>query len=552
MTLTSTSRATFADLIGVIKTAPIEERRRQDMASAVKTIARALGRPPAEIPLDLRALNSRLKLISPQAAGITTPRWHNVRSLFRAGLAIMGPVMKGRDCQPLSEGWARLYSQVSVRGDRIKLSRLLRWLSAQNIEPEAVAEEDLGRFHRCLTEEALLRDAEGTWAETALAWNRATKRVFGWSTVRIARQTRRMSYVLSWSAFPPSLKQDVDAWMLRLAGKDFAEDGPPRPLSPASLAGREYHLRAFASALVLRGRDPADLISLAACLTLDNFIEGMRFFFERFGNKPSPTTRNLGIMLKGVAKHWLKADEETLQRMREISRKLDYEYNGLTEKNRDRLRPFIDLDNCRRLLRLPLDLRQEVERGKFPPHRRRVLGQVAVAIELLLLTGLRAKNLARLELDRHLVPVGKKLMLVIPGTEVKNGVDLTFDLPVESVDLIRWYLKNIRKAEPGCMALFPNADGFPKDQDTLAIQINATVKRCLGFTVNPHLFRHIAAHMYLLRNPGGYEVMRRVLGHKRMETTSKFYAGLESLAAARHFDEEILKLRANAKGGKKR
>jgi integrase len=219
---------------------------------------------------------------------------------------------------------------------------------------------------------------------------------------------------------------------------------------------------------------------------------------------------------------------------------------------RERLRPFADLNNCRRLLRLPLDLRQEVEKGKIPPYRRRVLGQMAVAIELLLLTGLRAKNLARLELDRHLVPLGKKLMLIVPAAEVKNGIDLTFDLPTESVELLRWYLKSSRRAEPGCMALFLNADGLPKDQDTLAIQINATVKRYLGFTVNPHLFRHIAAHMYLLRNPGGYEVMRRVLGHKRMETTSKFYAGLESLAAARHFDDEILKLRANAKGGTKR
>jgi hypothetical protein len=37
--------------------------------------------------------------------------------------------------------------------------------------------------------------------------------------------------------------------------------------------------------------------------------------------------------------------------------------------------------------------------------------------------------------------------------------------------------------------------------------------------------------------------MRRVLGHKKMETTSKFYTGLETIGAARHFDAEILKLR---------
>jgi hypothetical protein len=146
---------------------------------------------------------------------------------------------------------------------------------------------------------------------------------------------------------------------------------PPRPLNPTSLAGQEYHLRAFASALVLRGRDPTSLVSLAACLTRDNFIEGMCYFFRRFGDKASPTTRNLGTMLKGVAKHWLKADEETLRQMREISRKLTVDYHGLTEKNQKRLLPFQDVQNCRRLLDLPLKLRSEIERGKIPPHRRR-------------------------------------------------------------------------------------------------------------------------------------------------------------------------------------
>ena len=57
------------------------------------------------------------------------------------------------------------------------------------------------------------------------------------------------------------------------------------------------------------------------------------------------------------------------------------------------------------------------------------------------------------------------------------------------------------------------------------------------------VYRHIAALIYLRLNPGGYEVMRRVLGHKKMDTTSNFYAGLEATAAARHFDAEILKLR---------
>ena len=135
-------------------------------------------------------------------------------------------------------------------------------------------------------------------------------------------------------------------------------------------------------------------------------------------------------------------------------------------------------------------------------------------------------------------------MLTIPAVEVKNSVDLDFEMPDESADLIRWYLKDVRTAEPGNLALFPTASGSHKDQNTLALQIAQTVQRYTGFEVNPHLFRHIGAQIYLGLNPGGYEVMRRVLGHKKMDTTSNFYAGLETLSAARHFDQEILKLRS--------
>jgi integrase len=520
------------------------DRRRQDMASAIKTMARLLGHVPADIPLDLRALNARLKHLSPLAAGISTARWHNVRSLLRAALALAGPLMRGRTTEPLSGAWEVLQGRIRVHSDRIKLSRLLRWLSGQNLTPERVTEADLAGFHQSLAEEALIRDAQATWAEMARAWNRAVDEIEGWPQVKIDRPLRRQSYVLPWSAFPPSLKQDVDAWIARLAGKDFADDGPMRPLTEGSLAAREYHLRAFASALVLRGRDPQSLISLAACVTLENFIEGLRFFYERFGNKPSPTTSNLASMLKSVAKHWLGVDEDIQRRMREISRKLTFEYHGLTDKNQKRLLPFQDMKNCQTLLALPLKLRAEIERDKLPPHRRRVLGQVAVALEILLMAPMRAKNLAGLEVGRHIISAGRKLMLTIPAREVKNGVDLSFELPEESANLMRWYLKEIRVAEPGCTALFPTAACRPKDKDTLAVQINETVHHYTGFTVNPHLFRHIGALIYLTLNPGGYEVMRRVLGHKSMDTTSRFYAGLETVGAAKHFDEQILKLRA--------
>jgi hypothetical protein len=40
--------------------------------------------------------------------------------------------------------------------------------------------------------------------------------------------------------------------------------------------------------------------------------------------------------------------------------------------------------------------------------------------------------------------------------------------------------------------------------------------------------------------------MRLVLGHKSVDTTTKFYCGFETPAAMLHFDNHVLKLRGQA------
>ena len=92
-------------------------------------------------------------------------------------------------------------------------------------------------------------------------------------------------------------------------------------------------------------------------------------------------------------------------------------------------------------------------------------------------------------------------------------------------------------------ALFPGGSQGYKHGNTLREQIGNAVFAHTGMRVHPHLFRHIAAKLFLDANPGSYEVMRRVLGHRSLETTTAFYTGLETAAAVRHFDATILKLR---------
>ena len=165
----------------------------------------------------------------------------------------------------------------------------------------------------------------------------------------------------------------------------------------------------------------------------------------------------------------------------------------------------------------------------------------------------------RVILPRHVLEPGVgdffNSLCAAPANEPARGARATeaarqaeYPLPPQSVALIDRYLTHFRPilTTGGSTALFPGRSGAPQHPNALREQICNAVFEHLGVRVNPHLFRHIAAKLFLDANPGSYEVMRRVLGHRSVETTTAFYTGLETPAAVRHFDATILKLR---KGG---
>ena len=88
-------------------------------------------------------------------------------------------------------------------------------------------------------------------------------------------------------------------------------------------------------------------------------------------------------------------------------------------------------------------------------------------------------------------------------------------------------------------ALFPGKHGGPKSMAALAPQICKVVFQYTGLQVNVHLFRHIAAKVYLDRKPGDYVTVQRVLGHKSIATTTSIYTGMETRAAGRHFAKVV-------------
>jgi integrase len=84
---------------------------------------------------------------------------------------------------------------------------------------------------------------------------------------------------------------------------------------------------------------------------------------------------------------------------------------------------------------------------------------------------------------------------------------------------------------------------------SFSTQIVDQVQESTGLRITVHQFRHAAGALLLKHRPGEYELVRRILGHKSIQTTIKFYCSLETTQASEIFTDIVrqrLDLRLNA------
>lgn len=538
------SRASLEDVISLISRSDFTDRQKLDMRSAVRTVARLLGDKPASIPAEPAALRRRLEKIAPEAHGLSRGRWNNVRSLFCKALALARPMMAGRSAQPILPEWEILAAKLPVNR-QFRLASMFRFLSARGKKPAELTPADLNDFREAILNNRLRNHPEKTWDSLIWTWNASQRDIEGWPAVVIERPFRREIYVLPWSAFPASFKQDVDRYLDRRAGVDLSDEGAMRPARPATLQQRQYQLRLAASALVHRGHDAQTIGSIAELLSFERYQEILRFFLDRHGGQTSPQVGALAAVLKDLARHWVKVEEPTLERMKRITSKLAVRRVGMTAKNRERLRPLDDAKTVAVFLGLPKRIRREVEADKRNVRTKAILAQMAAAIALLQAAPIRLKNLTGLHLTKNLIAHGKSLYLVIGEDETKNREPIDFELPPETVEILAWYVREHRPLllrEPSD-ALFPGKGGGAKSSGCLATQLGQTVFRYSGLRFNTHLFRHAGGKIFLDARPGHYEVVRRVLGHRSIATTTGIYTGAETRTAGLHFASVIAERR---------
>jgi integrase len=270
--------------------------------------------------------------------------------------------------------------------------------------------------------------------------------------------------------------------------------------------------------------------------------DGMRFYLERSKGEPMKHAHDIACLLTAIATHYVEVEPATLKRLRFIRGRMKPKQRGMTVKNKELLRQFDDSANVRKLLNLPERIFESL-RGRAPNRKDALKAQSALAVQILLMIPMRLGNLCALELDRHIIrPRPGCAYVAISGHEVKNDRDIDAALPEVVARMIDTYVAKYRPLlmREESLWLFPGEkEGRPKARVTLWAQITTFIARECGLKMNPHLFRHFAAKLYLTENPGAYGVVQQVLNHKSVETTRLFYCGTETAAALKSWEDLV-------------
>lgn len=558
--------ATLDDVLrAVLNSSELTRKQCADRASALRTVARLAGRPLGSLSADLRATRKLLTDILPARHCLSAGRWTNVRSLVLNALEIAGiPSRPAHSRVKLSTAWSNLLGPLPYKPYRLCLLPFARFCSHLGIAPSWVTSRTFGAYLAELEKFGLRSHARNSYRSACRAWNAAGRNFENWPKLTVVPDDQRQYYALAWSRFPPSLKADVDDMILAAVNPDPLAGAMYKAIRAPTARGRVRAVRAFASALVHRGVKPEGLKSIADIVEPETAKEGLRFFIEHTGSRQSAYIRDFARLLVTLTRHWvyrsqskltdeqMKARDAAIRQLDGIRRALDVPRTGMTPKNRATLRNLQDEEVLDRLLTLPYDVWQRCTDISCLKRSDLIKLQVALAIDILTVAPIRRQNLVGLRFDRNLIINGagarRRCHLYFPPGDVKNSVEIEFELPAATADLIDRYLREVRPrlAASESPYLFPGNDGSHKCDYLFSNQIASLTAAEVGVRITAHQFRHFAGFFFLKSNPGSYEVVRRLLGHKSINTTLEFYTGMEAIDAFRHYDRLIAERRAQA------
>jgi integrase len=540
----------IADAMKAIETAEtLPAPRRMHWLCSLRQIAKALNKPPETIPARWSAIKNAVHGLHPAQVATNPKTLANHKSNARAALLwFAGEKGLPKRGVPLSAGWASLRGQISELHLRERLSGLMHYCSAKGMKPELVDESVLDGYMRYRADTTALAANAAARRAIARAWNACTRHLEGWPRHCLVEPPVKALTELAWESFPEGLRAEIERYLSGLSKIRKGANGKRiKPCKVVSIDSRRRELQAFTRMAVRQGLPAEGLTSLSELLNPDLVDKVLTAYWEANGEEPSVYTINLAWKLFSVAREMKCLSESDLQRLDDLRAALEeHRHGGLTEKNLMVIRHVLSEGVWDAVVQLPISLMKRARTLQDQaPVKAAVTAQLAVAIAILTFAPVRLRNLIEIKLGENLIKPGglaAPYWLVFPHYDVKNRVQLEFPLDATLSTLIDEYIHDFR---PSLLRasneswLFPGQTKALKTSRTLSLQITARIQKALGLRITVHQFRHAAAAILLKHRPGEYELVRRLLGQRNIQTTMNFYVGLENIQASEIFGQIV-------------
>jgi hypothetical protein len=155
----------------------------------------------------------------------------------------------------ISPAWNRLLTEVKDPSTRYRLTPLMRFCSAQHIEPEMMSEGIIDLFFEHREKTTNRKSDLATRRVLARLWNGSIGKIDGWPPVTLFEPPPKSKEEgPGWEKFQEGLRADIERELDRLANIHRNKDGQrSRPCKPSTLTMRRRELMAAARMAVKIG-----------------------------------------------------------------------------------------------------------------------------------------------------------------------------------------------------------------------------------------------------------------------------------------------------------
>jgi integrase len=547
--------SSIADVLKAIEEATgLAASKKTHWSCSLRQICNEIGRPPETIAGRWSAVNSPIQQLHHARVGCNPKTLANHKANARAALFWFAGVKNlPKRGSALSPSWASLWAKIPDEFRRDRLSGPIRYASAKGIEPEEIKEEFLGEYMPYRAATTALASNAAARRRMVRAWNACVEDVPSWPQQRLIEPPQKALTKIPWGAFKEGLRAGIEHYLAGFTKMRRGARGKRiRPCKSSTIDTRRRELQAFARMAVEQGIPIERLDSLSGMLQPEVVEKVLHAYWEQNGEEPSTFTIDMGWKILSVARETKCLPETDLARLDDMRAALEeHRRKGLTDKNLTVVRQVLTAGVWDEVVNLPKAMMAKARLLRYQaPVKAAVTAQLATAIAIFTFAPIRLGNLIRIRLEENLIRPGSvdsPYWLVFPHYDVKNRVHLQFKLLPEFSELIDEYINDYRPTllrGSNDLWLFPGQKREIKNSRTLSLQVTDRVIKATGMRITVHQFRHAAAAIFLKHRPGEYELVRRMLGHRNIETTRNFYIGLENIQASEIFSD-IIKERLN-------